>query len=147
MAVRADLNDLINSVSVAIQKSPLANGKAALAKLQAGDYDADATRKAVDTYIAGNPVFMFSFSSCPFCKKAKKILDDAGAKYTAIELDQMGAEGKALRAELAERTGRTSMPNIWIAGKGIGGCNDGPGIATLQASGELEGMLRQAGAL
>ena len=35
VAVRADLNDLINSVSVAIQKSPLANGKAALAKLQA----------------------------------------------------------------------------------------------------------------
>lgn len=31
-------------------------------------------------------------------------------------------------------TGRSSVPNIWIAGKNVGGCNDGPGVATLQAS-------------
>ena len=43
----------------------------------------------------------------------------------------------ALRAELAERTGRTSVPNIFIAGEGIGGCNDGPGLLTLQKEGKL----------
>ncbi len=59
----------------------------------------------------------------------------------------MGQEGYALRAELAARTGRTSVPNIWIKGESIGGCNDGPGILTLQASGELLPKLKAAGAL
>jgi glutaredoxin len=44
-------------------------------------------------------------------------------------------------------TDRTSMPNIFISGKGVGGCNDGPGVATLQKSGELVPMLKAAGAL
>jgi len=140
------MNDFINGLTVAIQKSPLAEGKKALAKLQAGNYDSEATKAILNSYIQSNPVMVFSFSTCPFCIKAKQILDASGAKYTAIELDQI-PEGYALRAELAEATGRTSMPNIWIGGKGIGGCNDGPGIATLQANGELEGMLRSVGSL
>lgn len=147
LVVRAGLEDIINNVTVAIQKSPLAQGKKAFAKMQAGNYDVDATKKKMEEYINGNPVMVFSFSTCPFCVKAKKILDASGARYTAIELDQLGPEGMALRAELAELTGRTSMPNIWIGRKGIGGCNDGPGIVTLQNNGELEGMLRAAGAL
>jgi glutaredoxin 3 len=146
-AVRAGLNDIINNVTVAIQNSPLSKGKAALAKLQAGSFDEPAINKQVDDLIAGNSVMMFSFSSCPFCVKAKKILDDAGVKYQVLELNQMGAEGMAIRAVLAERTGRTSMPNIWIGGQGIGGCNDGPGIVTLQNSGELVPMLQKVGAL
>jgi glutaredoxin 3 len=146
-AVRAGLNDVINDLTIAIQNSPLAKGKAALAKLQAGQFDEIATGSKIDELIAGNPVMVFSFSSCPFCVKAKKILDDANVKYKAIELNQMGADGMAIRAVLAERTGRTSMPNIWIGGQGIGGCNDGPGIITLQKSGELIPMLEKAGAL
>jgi hypothetical protein len=43
-----------------------------------------------------------SWSGCPFCKKAKALLSELGAQYTALELDTMGAEGKALRAELAK---------------------------------------------
>ena len=90
---------------------------------------------------------MFSFSTCPFCKKAKAVLDKAGVKYTAIELNEMGSQGMAIRSELAQRTGRTSMPNIFIGGVGVGGCNDGPGIMTLQSNGELIPMLQKAGAL
>jgi len=70
-----------------------------------------------------------------------------GVSFQAIELDQMGDEGKALRAQLGVMTGRTSVPNIWIAGEGIGGCNDGPGIMTLQKEGKLEPMLKAAGVL
>ena len=147
LAVRAGLNDIINSVSVAIQNSPLSKGKAALAKLQAGDFDEKTVGAQVDALIAENPVMVFSFSTCPFCVKAKNILDKSGVSYKAIELNQMGPEGMAIRAVLAERTGRTSMPNIWIGGQGIGGCNDGPGIATLQSKGELIPMLQSAGAL
>ena len=58
-----------------------------------------------------------------------------GVEYTALELNDMGDKGKALRAELAERTGRTSVPNIFISGEGIGGCNDGG----------MGGVMRDAG--
>ncbi len=48
---------------------------------------------------------------------------------------------------LLQRTNRTSMPNIWIQGQPIGGCNDGPGLLTLARKGELAPMLKAAGAL
>lgn len=132
--------------AVAVQNSPLAEGKKRLAKLQAGDYDVSTVQELIDETIQKNPVVMFSFSTCPFCKNAKKLLDDLDVKYVALELDQR-EDGYAIRAELAEKTGRTSMPNIWIGGTGIGGCNDGPGITTLQKEGKLEGMLKEAGAM
>lgn len=47
-------------------------------------------------------VMVFSWLSCPFCKRAKALLDDLGVKYKVLELDQMGKEGSALRAELAK---------------------------------------------
>lgn len=39
------------------------------------------------------------------------------------------------------------MPQVFIAGQFVGGCNDGPGVATLQEKGELVPMLKAAGAL
>jgi len=68
--------------------------------------------------------------------------------YTVVELDQ-DEDGKAIRAELADLVGRTSVPAIWIKGKFVGGCNDGPmgGLVSLQESGRLNEMLKEAGAL
>eukprot|EP00913_Durusdinium_trenchii_P016284 g15303.t1 len=97
----------------ALSESPLNDAKIAFAKMQAGDYDEAAAEK--------NKVVMFSFAKCPFCIKAKKELTDMGVPFTALDLDQMDQEGKELRAELAKKTKRTSMPNIFIAGEGIGG--------------------------
>lgn len=91
---------------------------------------------------------MFSFTTCPFCIKAKATLDEKGAKYTVVELDQI-EDGKAIRAEMGGMLGRTSVPAIWIKGTFIGGCNDGPlgGLNTLNSSNELDGMLKAAGAM
>ena len=47
----------------------------------------------------------------------------------------------------AQMTDRTSVPNVFIAGKTYGGCNDGPGILTLHKEGKLQQLLRDAGAL
>ena len=47
-------------------------------------------------------VVVFSWTGCPFCKKAKAMLTDLGADFTAVELDLMGKEGSALRAELGK---------------------------------------------
>lgn len=53
------------------------------------------------------------------------------------------SDGYALRAELAERTGRTSVPAVFIGGAFVGGCNDGGmgGVMTLDRQGKLQGML------
>jgi glutaredoxin 3 len=128
-------------------------GKMALVQKLAGDYDAPAIRARIDKLVQENPVLMLSFTTCPYCIKAKQILDDTTASssssaktYTVLELDT-DAQGKAIRAELANIVGRTSMPAIWIGGTFVGGCNDGPGVATLAKSGKLEGLLKSAGAL
>ena len=57
--------------------------------------------------------------------------------------------GYALRAELAELTGRTSVPALYIGGEFVGGCNDGGlgGVMTLERDGRLKPMLAAAGAV
>mmetsp|Transcript_9472 Transcript_9472/g.19638 ORF Transcript_9472/g.19638 Transcript_9472/m.19638 type:complete len:92 (+) Transcript_9472:339-614(+) len=91
---------------------------------------------------------MMSFTTCPFCIKAKEVLDETNAKYTVIELDA-DPDGKAIRAELGDLIGRTSVPAIWIGQEFVGGCNDGPmgGVAKLAEAGKLEGMLKEVGAI
>ncbi|KAK9806979.1 hypothetical protein WJX72_009339 [[Myrmecia] bisecta] len=120
--------------------------KQALASAQAGNYDVAGISGKIDALLAENKVVVFSWTRCPFCVKAKGLLSDLGTDYRAVELDTM-ADGAAYRAELAKRTGRTSMPNIFIQGKNYGGCNDGPGVMTLHKRGELQPLLRRAGAL
>ena len=55
-----------------------------------------------------------------WCCKAKQLLDEKGAKYTAVELDKE-EDGKAIRAVMGDMLGRTSVPAIWIKGTFIGG--------------------------
>jgi glutaredoxin 3 len=126
-------------------------GKKALVKSFAGDYDAAAIRQRLDTLIADNPVLMLSFTTCPYCIRAKQVMADVGCTdYTVVELDQ-DVDGKAIRAELGEIIGRTSVPAIWINKVFIGGCNDGGpdggGIVQLQQTGRLVGLLKGVGAL
>ena len=75
-------------------------------------------------------------------------MDGYGAKYTVVELDTAEG-GYALRAELAELTGRTSVPALYIGGEFVGGCNDGGlgGVMTLERDGRLKPMLAAAGAV
>ena len=62
--------------------------------------------------------------------------------FVSMELDER-ADGNQIRATLGRRTGRTSVPSIFINGEGIGGCNDGsPGLLPLVESGELDTRLR-----
>ena len=71
-----------------------------------------------------------------------------GAKYTVVELNEV-KDGYPLRAELAEKTGRTSVPALYVGGAYVGGCNDGGlgGVLTLDRAGKLRPMLADAGAL
>uniref|UniRef100_A0A7S1FQB2 Glutaredoxin domain-containing protein n=1 Tax=Corethron hystrix TaxID=216773 RepID=A0A7S1FQB2_9STRA len=118
----------------------------------AGDYDQEAVRKRLDGMIAASAdgVLMLSFSRCPFCMKAKSILRSKGAAFKVVELDT-DVDGKGIRAEMANTIGRTSVPAIWIGGKFIGGCNDGPsdfnGLVKLDETGKLNAMLGAVSAI
>jgi len=123
-------------------------GKKALVRKLAGDYDQGAVRARLDSLIADNPVLFLSFETCPFCVKAKALLDAKGAKYVEVDLTK-DPDGKGIRAEMADVIGRTSVPAIWIDGTYIGGCNDGGlgGLIPLDNEGKIDKMLAAAGAI
>ncbi|CAM9471338.1 unnamed protein product, partial [Laminaria digitata] len=115
-------------------KSPLDVLKQGIARAGAGPYDKEAVQKTVSGYMSGNKVVVFSWTRCPFCKKAKGLVEDLledQSQYEFVELDER-EDGNAIRYELSQMTGRTSVPQIWIGGEFVGGCNDGPGIFTLR---------------
>ncbi|CAM9892911.1 unnamed protein product [Ascophyllum nodosum] len=130
-------------------KNPFAALKQGIARAGAGAYDEGAVQEAIDQDIKGNKVMVFSWTRCPFCKKAKSLLTDLVVNptdYKFVELDER-EDGNAIRYELSQMTGRTSVPQIWIDGEFVGGCNDGPGIFTLMDRGELVPKLKTAGCL
>lgn len=92
--------------------------KQGVADLVAGEYDVDDRKASIRNFIDGAPVAMYSFTTCPFCRKAKDYLDSEGIPYQAIELDLLpGNEGNEIRAELGKLTRRTSVPSIFIGGE------------------------------
>ena len=80
-------------------------------------------------------VEIYTWQRCPYCIRAKALLDSKGVKYTEYKLD--GDE--AARDKMAERTGGPrSVPQIFIDDKHYGGCDD---IHALDAKGELDPLL------
>ncbi|WOL12866.1 glutaredoxin-like [Canna indica] len=73
--------------------------------------------------VANNPVVIFSKSYCPYCHRVKQLFEELGAKYKAIELNAE-SDGSEIQAALAEWTGQSTVPNVFIGGKHIGGCDD-----------------------
>ncbi|KAH8093336.1 DUF2358-containing protein [Aureococcus anophagefferens] len=142
----ADEDSFTQQLSGATQKYA-AGFKQFVAETVAGDFDAAAVDASIDAALGNGGVTMYTFTSCPFCKKAKELLDDKGATYTEIALDER-EDGAALRARLGKRTGRTSVPAVWIGDGYVGGLNDGaPGLVPLDKAGELDGKLKSARAL
>jgi glutaredoxin 3 len=82
-----------------------------------------------------NSVEIYTTKVCPFCLKAKKLLDSLGASYQEISVDD-----EEDRKKMVERTGGArSVPQIFIEGKLVdGGCD---GLYDLHKEGKLKGML------
>ncbi len=75
---------------------------------------------------------------CGYCARAKGLLDRKGAAYE--EMDVMMDEKK--RAEMRERSRRTTVPQIFINGQHIGGSDE---LAALEQAGKLDPLLAQPG--
>ena len=80
-------------------------------------------------------VVIYSSNYCPFCIRAKQLLDNKQVKYKEILVDGL----PAVRAEMTRLAGgRTSVPQIWIGETHVGGCDQ---LMTLERSGKLDAML------
>ena len=75
---------------------------------------------------------------CGYCARAKSLLEKKGAAYE--ENDVM--EDAAKRAEMRERSKRTTVPQIFINGQHIGGSDE---LAALEQAGKLDALLAQPG--
>jgi glutaredoxin 3 len=83
-------------------------------------------------------VQIYSKKSCPFCVRAKALLDRKGFPYEEID-----AEGNdELRVWLAEASGQKTVPQIFVDGRPLGGYSD---IDALDKQGKLDPLLRGEG--
>lgn len=80
-------------------------------------------------------VKIYSSDYCPYCHRAKALLRARGVS----DWEEICVDGKPeLRAAMAEQVGRTSVPQIFIGGQHVGGCDD---LHALDHDGKLDPML------
>ncbi|XP_027352931.1 glutaredoxin [Abrus precatorius] len=101
-----------------------------------------ALAKAKET-VSANPVVVFSKTYCPFCVEVKELFDKLGVTYKAIEINSE-PDGSEIQAALAEWTSQRTVPNVFIGGNHIGGCDS---TTALHSQGKLMPMLTSAGAI
>lgn len=83
------------------------------------------------------PVKVYLTEWCPFCVRARRLLDQKGVPYEAIDVDG----DFATRRWLSEVTGQRTVPQIFIGEEPIGGYTE---LSTLERSGALDTKLQQA---
>lgn len=79
-------------------------------------------------------VTIYTAGFCPYCYMAKEILRDKGVPFE--EVDVTGQPG--VRAEMCAKSGRSTVPQIWIGDKHVGGCDD---LCCLERAGKLDALL------
>ena len=85
----------------------------------------------------GPEVIMYATGWCPYCSAARSLLRERGAVVHEIDVDAEPAR----RAEMVERSGRRTVPQIFIGGRHVGGYDD---LAALHRSGGLDPLLAGA---
>ncbi len=83
-------------------------------------------------------VRIYSKKQCPFCVRAKALLDRKGIAYEEIDAEH----DDALRAWLVEATGQRTVPQIFVGDRSLGGFSD---IDALDRQGKLDAILRGEG--
>tara|TARA_B100001063_G_scaffold149337_1_gene139344 strand:- start:261 stop:515 length:255 start_codon:yes stop_codon:yes gene_type:complete len=79
---------------------------------------------------------IYTTAICPFCVRAKMLLDHKGVEYTEIDIHrQQGA-----RQEMMQRANRHTVPQIFIGDTHVGGCDD---LFALEHQGKLDALLAE----
>lgn len=87
------------------------------------------------------PVEIYSARLCPYCRKAKALLDRKGVTYTEKTVQLVFwwfLPSQNVREMRSRNPAAESVPQIFIGGKAVGGCDD---LYALEASGELDHLL------
>jgi glutaredoxin 3 len=81
------------------------------------------------------PVTMYSTGMCPYCLQAERLLASKGVReITKVRIDL----DPERRDEMMRRTGRRTVPQIYIGERHVGGYDD---LAALERSGKLAALL------
>ena len=80
-------------------------------------------------------VLMYATAACPFCQSAERLLLAKGVEIEKIRVDLEPAR----RAEMQKKSGRRTVPQIWIGERHVGGCDD---LYALEREGRLDPLLK-----
>ncbi len=83
-------------------------------------------------------VVIYTTSWCPYCARAKALLDAKRVAYEEIDIER----GQGLREQMIARSGRRTVPQIFIGETHVGGCDD---LHELEARGALDPLLAATG--
>lgn len=81
-----------------------------------------------------NTVLMYCKDTCPYCRRAEALLIERGARIEKIRIDEQPEQ----RAVMIERSGRSTVPQIFIGDTHVGGCDD---LLDLDRAGGLVPLL------
>lgn len=76
-------------------------------------------------------ITIYTFNTCPYCKRAKRLMDNKGVEYEEIEI----SNDREKLEELKKKTNSGTVPQIFVDDKFIGGCDD---IVELHKKGEFD---------
>ncbi|KAI3777612.1 hypothetical protein L1987_47412 [Smallanthus sonchifolius] len=93
--------------------------------------------------VSSNSVVVFSKTWCGYCKSVKKLFSELNVSYKVVELDEE-SDGGEIQSALKEWTGQSTVPNVFIGGKHIGGSD---AVMEKQRAGKLVPLLTEAGAI
>jgi len=82
-------------------------------------------------------IVMYASGWCPYCDQARRLMTKKGLAFKEIDVD----EDAKLREEMIARSGRRTVPQIFIGAKHIGGCDE---LFALERSGELDPLIEGA---
>ena len=82
-------------------------------------------------------VKIYATGWCPYCQRAKDLLSRKNLAFTEINVE----DDPKFRDEMVQRSGRRTVPQIFIGARHIGGCDD---LFALDRSGELDRLIQGA---
>jgi len=81
-------------------------------------------------------IIIYTTPYCGFCRRAKELLDEKGAVYTEIDV----SNDTVKREEMEARSGRRTVPQIFINAHHIGGCDE---LYALEKESALDELLTE----
>jgi glutaredoxin 3 len=79
-------------------------------------------------------VVMYTTGWCPYCERARQLLNSKQVSFEEINIESQPEK----RAEMQTRSGRRTVPQIFIGAQHVGGCDD---LHALESAGKLDGLL------